>query len=242
MALAYSAILRVPIAYTSTSLSFANFYEFASGAGSGEVSVVAVLGVIKTSLESSYGGTFSWVVTTDATFTYYTMAWTGLSSDPALDNNTGNPVSMYIYDFDGGGQASTAFFSNEQCEATGSCRTCPPSVNPEDATDCPTCYPMEIAFCDASIDILGLEDSTEYDFEIVDQATGRVYTYTTTTDVFGGAEIITADFPTGLFTPYNGAFTISVFDTNGDPVTLTYGYVNYACIELTVNNQTDYTP
>lgn len=115
---------------------------------------------------------------------------------------------------------------------------CPPSVNPEDATDCPSCYDQSIAFCDSVIEILGLDASTEYDFKITDQATGKVYNYTATTDGFGEADLLTADFPTGLFTPYNGAFTISIFDVDGNPVILTYGYVNYSCIELTVTNTT----
>lgn len=241
MALAYSAVLRVPLTATGTGLTYINQFELTGGGGS-EVSVVAVLVQVKASCESLYGGTFSWAITTDATFTYYTISWTGLTSDPALDNATGNPTFIYISGFDLGEQVSTQFLSTDLCDAQGACRPCPPSVNPDDATDCMTCYPLEIGFCDASIDILGLEDTTEYNFEIVDQSTGKMYTYTATTDGFGGAEIITADFPTGLFTPYNGAFTISVFDSNGDPVTLTYGYVNYSCIELTVNDQSDYTP
>jgi hypothetical protein len=99
-----------------------------------------------------------------------------------------------------------------------------------------------VPFCDTPITILGLTASTEYDFKIQDQATGRIYTYTTTTDINGEADLTVSDFPTGLFTPYNGPFTITIFDTNGDPVVLTYGYVNYSCLDITITNSTDYTP
>lgn len=242
MALSYSAILRVPQAYTFTNLDRADFWEFQSGGTSGLASIVAVLNDEKSLLEGYYGGTFSWVASSDATYDIYTISWTGLSADPATDPDIltsqilGNPTCLFISGFDASLVVSTSFFSTEQCEATGSCEVCPPSVNPDDATDCPSCYDQSIAFCDSVIEILGLDADTEYDFKITDQATGKVYNYTATTDVFGEADLLTADFPTGLFTPYNGAFTISIFDVDGNPVILTYGYVNYSCIELTVTN------
>ena len=245
MALSYSAILRVPLTFTFTTLNTVDGYEFTSGGASGEPSVVSMLTNLKASHETYFGGTYSWVITNDGTYDIYTIAWTGLTRDPATQGNLvdnvilGNPTFIYAYnDADPSQIISTQYFSTEQCEATGSCIPCPPSVNPEDATDCPSCYDQSIAFCDSVIEILGLDASTEYDFKITDQATGKVYNYTATTDGFGEADLLTADFPTGLFTPYNGAFTISIFDVNGDPVILTYGYVNYSCIELTVTNTT----
>lgn len=243
MALSYSAILRVPKSYTLTTISFVDGYEFASSSTSGGVSVLSMLADLKASHEIYFGGTYSWIVSSDATYDIYTISWIGLTVDPTTTppltggNVIGNPVMIFAYDETDISQSfATQYFSTEQCEATGSCPQCPPSVNPDDATDCPSCYDQSIAFCDSSIEILGLDADTEYDFEITDQATGKVYNYTATTDGFGEADLLTADFPTGLFTPYNGAFTISIFDTNGDPVILTYGYVNYSCIELTVTN------
>lgn len=243
MALSYSAILRVPKSYTLTTISFVDGYEFVSNSTAGGVGVLSMLADLKASHEIYFGGTYSWVVSSDATYDIYTIAWTGLTRDPATQGNLvdnsilGNPVMIFAYDeTDVTLVFATQYLSTEQCEATGSCTPCPPSVNPEDATDCPSCYDQSIAFCDSVIEILGLDASTEYDFKITDQATGKVYNYTATTDGFGEADLLTADFPTGLFTPYNGAFTISIFDVNGDPVILTYGYVNYSCIELTVTN------
>ncbi len=244
MALSYSAILRVPQSYTILGLDSLEIWEFTFGVSSGIATIVDLLTLEKSLYEGYFGGTFSWVISADATYDIYTISWTGLTADPATDVNIltaaffGNPVALYISGFSGGEIVSTQFVYGELCEATGNCEVCPPSVNPEDATDCPSCYDQSIAFCDSVIEILGLDADTEYDFKVTDQATGKVYNYTATTDGFGEADLLTADFPTGLFTPYNGAFTISIFDVDGDPVILTYGYVNYSCIELTVTNTT----
>ena len=235
MALSYSAILRVPTTRVFTSIDYLQFWEFSSGASSAFLTIPEVLASAKSLLEALFGGTFSWITSSDATNNIYTISWTGLTSDPENDPTYGNITALYYQDI-GGDTGSAQFLSTSLCEATGSCEVCPPSVNPEDATDCPSCYDQSIAFCDSVIEILGLDASTEYDFKITDQATGKVYNYTATTDGFGGADLLTADFPTGLFTPYNGAFTISIFDVDGNPVILTYGYVNYSCIELTVTN------
>ena len=237
MALSYSAVLRVPIARVFTSIDYLQFWEFTSGTSSAFATIPQVLADAKTLLEGLFGGTFSWITSSDVTNNIYTISWSGLTSDPALDTNYGNITALYYLD-SFGDNGSAQFISNTLCEDTGNCPECPPSVNPEDATDCPSCYDQSISFCDSVIEILGLDADTEYDFKITDQATGKVYNYTATTDGFGEADLLTADFPTGLFTPYNGAFTISIFDVDGDPVILTYGYVNYSCIELTVTNTT----
>lgn len=234
MALSYTAVLRVPLTATAGG-NFINQFEFTGGGGS-EVSVVAVLAQVKASCESLYGGTFSWVITTDATFTYYTISWTGLTSDPALDNATGNPTFIYISGFDLGEQVSTQFLSADLCDAQGNCRPCPPSVNPDDATDCLTCYDKEIEFCDSTFDVEGLEADTEYTIKITDNVSSKTYDYVGTSDQYGIITITTANYPTGVFTPYNSPLTLTILDANGDPVTLTYGYVNYSCIELTTTN------
>lgn len=210
--------------------------------------IVALLNAIKPAYEGLYGGTLSWVITNDGTYDIYTITWTGLTTDPATTPSPqdllfrGNPVTViYADDITGEGGAFQWVYQ-ELCEDAGECPTCPPSVNPDDATDCADCYSDEVPFCDTPISVLGLEASTEYDFKIQDQATGRIYTYTTTTDLNGEAELTVSDFPTGLFTPYNGPFTITIYDTSGNPVVLTYGYVNYSCLDITITNSTDYTP
>lgn len=115
---------------------------------------------------------------------------------------------------------------------------CPPSVNPDDATDCLSCYPLEIEFCDSTFDIEGLEADTEYTIKITDNVSNKTYDYVGISDQYGIIEITTANYPTGVFTPYNSPLSISILDVNGDPVILTYGYVNYSCLELNVTNTT----
>lgn len=244
MALSYSAILRVPQTFSVTLLDRTDLWEFAAGGTSGFVSVVAVLNNEKALLEGYYGGTFSWTTSADATYDIYTITWTGLTADPATTPDLitttllGNPVALYINGFDAGGVVSTQFIYGDICEATGSCTPCPPSVNPEDATDCLSCYPLEIEFCDSTFDIEGLEADTEYTIKIRDNVSNKTYDYVATADQYGIIEITTANYPTGVFTPYNSPLSISILDVNGDPVILTYGYVNYSCLELNVTNTT----
>ena len=244
MALSYSAILRVPNTYVASNIDVSDIWEFTAGNTGPLASVVAVLNSQKSILEGYYGGTFSWVITSDATYDIYTITWTGLTADPATDPNLitttllGNPVCFFIFNFDGSETSSTQYFSTEQCEATGSCTPCPPSVNPDDATDCLSCYPLEIEFCDSTFDIEGLEANTEYTIKITDNVSNKTYDYVATSDQYGIIEITTANYPTGVFTPYNSPLSISILDEKGDPVILTYGYVNYSCLELNVTNTT----
>jgi len=244
MALSYSAIIRVPQAYTFTNLNRGDVWEFTAGATSGLASIIAVLNDTKSILEGYYGGTFSWVISSDATYDIYTISWTGLVADPATDPDIlnsqvlGNPTCLTISGFDDGLIASTSFFSTEQCEATGSCTPCPPSVNPDDATDCLSCYPLEIEFCASTFDIEGLEADTEYTIKIKDNVSNKTYDYVATSDQYGIIEITTANYPTGVFTPFNSPLSITILDEKGDPVILTYGYVNYSCLELNVTNTT----
>lgn len=245
MALSYSAILRVHQSYTFTTLFSLDIYEFFVGTTIGSPSVLTILGQIKTSNESYYGGTFSWVVSADATYDIYTISWTGLANDPetyfvpAVGAILGNPVAIYIND-----ETDTLLFANAQyiygsiCEDTGNCTPCPPSVNPDDATDCLSCYPLEIEFCDSTFDIEGLEADTEYTIKIKDNVSNKTYDYVATSDEYGIIEITTANYPTGVFTPFNSPLSITILDANGDPVILTYGYVNYSCLELNVTNTT----
>lgn len=247
MALSYSAILRVPLTHVASSIIRSDIWEFASGGTSPFASVVAVLNDEKALLEGYYGGTFSWITSSDATYDIYTISWTGLTLDPATDlamiisQLLGNPVCLYIAGFDVGSEASCQFLYGSLCEDTGSCTPCPPSVNPDDATDCLSCYPLEIEFCDSTFDIEGLEADTEYTIKITDNVSNKTYDYVAVADQYGIIEITTANYPTGVFTPYNSPLSISILDVNGDPVILTYGYVNYSCLELNVTNTTTIT-
>jgi hypothetical protein len=236
MALSYSAILRVPIARVFTSIDYLQFWEFTSGTTSAFLTIPQVLADAKALLEALFGGTFSWVTSSDATYNIYTISWAGLTSDPAL-GVYGNITAIYYLDILGD-NGSAQFISADLCEATGSCTPCPPSVNPDDATDCLSCYPLEIEFCASTFDIEGLEADTEYTIKIKDNVSNKTYDYVATSDQYGIIEITTANYPTGVFTPFNSPLSITILDANGDPVILTYGYVNYSCLELNVTNTT----
>jgi hypothetical protein len=186
-----------------------------------------LLGVFAINLEPQWGGDFTWTTTTVGGNYQIDITYTGLTSDPADDPATGELASLALVADDGN------FYT---AAITAVCPECPPSVNPEDATDCLSCYQQEADFCDTPITILGLSDNTNYTLNILDSQSGKTYTYSVTTDGNGEADIDTADFPTGLFSPYNSPFTITIKDTNGNPVVLTYGYVNYSCIDLTIIN------
>jgi hypothetical protein len=228
MALSYSLVLRVPKTYALTSLSYTDIFEHTGGSGSPYSSVVNVLTAIKASYESLYGGTFSWVITEDATHDFYTVTWDGLTTDPANETE-GNPVCLYMIDGVTSEQVSAQFTYAAICP-------CPPSVDPADADDCLSCYDINMDFCAPSFDVEGLEASLDYTIIIADNVSGKSYEYPVTADAFGTCEIITADFPSGAFTPFNSPLTVSVLDSNGEPVVLTYGYVNYSCINMTVLN------
>ena len=210
--------------------------------------VVTMLGLLKASHEVYYGGTFSWIVSSDATYDIYTISWTGLTADPATapplvgGGILGNPVMIFAADeIDPSLVFATQYIYGSICEDTGNCTPCPPSVNPEDATDCLSCYPLEIEFFDSTFDIEGLEADTEYTIKIKDNVSNKTYDYEDTADQYGIIEIMTSLFPTGVFTPFNSPLSISILDANGAAVVLTYGYVNYSCLELNVTNTTTIT-
>ena len=242
MALSYVCNLKFPVADELTDVTFINLQQTSSGTQGPFSDLTAALNTTKTNYEGLWGGTFSYTTTVNGSFIDIAITYSGLTTDPVTDPINGYDLASLVLINQVGTFFSGAFLSTDACEDNGLCPQCPPSVNPDDATDCPDCYSDEVPFCDTPISILGLADSTQYTFSIIDQATGRTYTYTATTDANGQADLATADFPTGLFTPYNGPFTITIFDTNGDPVVLTYGYVNYSCVEVTITNSVDYTP
>lgn len=224
MALAYQGQFLIPTASTFTGGSYGTLYQQGSGS-SGGTSLNELLGLIKGILEMDWGGTFTWTTTTVGSDYQIDIDYTGLTTDPITGINA-DLVGLVLIDDIGG------IYYSAMSEP---CADCPPSVNPEDATDCLSCYEQYAVNCETPITIQGLDASTEYVITISDNVSGKNYTYTTTTDTNGEADINTADFPTGLFSPYNSPFTLTITE-NGVPVTLTYGYVNYSCISLNITN------
>lgn len=198
--------------------------------------LTALLNLLKASLEGTLGGTFSWTTTSDATYTYYAITYDGLTTDPSADLNN-ELISFTILDTNDL-TTSGKFISSENCTGEGlcpDCPDCPPSVNPE---DCLSCYEQQVDNCADEIVIYGLEDTTTYVVNISDPQSGKTYTSTKISDVNGEITLDTGDYPAGLFSPYNSPLTLTILQ-NGSPVTLTYGYVNYSCIDIVVQNQTE---
>jgi hypothetical protein len=226
MALAYQGQFLVPTASTFTSSGIAAiYYQLSSGTAGGASPLQTLIGFIGTTLENQLGGSFTWTTTTVGSNYQIDITFTGLTTDPTTQPE-GDLASLALVD-DLGQFYTSALYNT--------CPDCPPSVNPEDATDCLSCYEQYAVNCATPITIQGLDASTEYVITISDNVSGKNYTYTTTTDTNGEADIDTADFPTGLFSPYNSPFTLTITE-NGVPVTLTYGYVNYSCISLNITN------
>ena len=98
MALSYSAILRVPLTRVFTSIDYLQFWEFTSGTSSAFATIPDLLVDAKALLEAVFGGTFSWVTSSDGTNDIYTISWTGLTSDPANDINYGNIIKCTYLD------------------------------------------------------------------------------------------------------------------------------------------------
>lgn len=213
-----------------------NFDIFVSYQGGCPVSTgfnaVAGLSTIQTFLESVFTGILGGTVTSSSV-TYSAPNLTINIVGTGQNDATYGVGSVFTTSALSGSSNCLAFYFGQDCP---DCPDCPPSVNPDDATDCLSCYQLEADFCATPITIQGLDISTAYTLSITDNVSGKKYSYSVTTDTNGEADIDTADFPTALFSPYNSPFTITIADSNGDPVVLTYGYVNYSCIELTIVN------
>ena len=232
MATSYIANLKVPTSATFNNGGFVDFRQFDSGNAGPITGITAILNEVKAIYEVKYGGTLSWTSQTNGSFVDYSITYEGLTTDPATDSLNGFDIVMFAVQDDSLEYYSAAWISTNVCEENG---LCPPSVNPEDATDCLSCYQQTISTCPDTIVIEGLDTDTEYVFTVTDNVSGKKYTYAVTSDGFGDGTIDTTAFPAGLFTPYNSPMTLTITE-NGSPVTLTYGYVNYSCIELVINN------
>lgn len=227
MALAYQGQFLIPTtAVFAGSGVAAIYYQLQAGTAGSNGSLSELLGSLETTLEGQWGGSFTWTITTVGSNYQVDISFTGLTTDPESDPLTGDLAALQLV-ADDSAQYTAALYA--------ACPDCPPSVIPEDATDCLSCYEQYAVNCETPITIQGLDASTEYVITISDNVSGKNYSYTTTTDTNGEADIDTADFPTGLFSPYNSPFTLTITE-NGVPVTLTYGYVNYSCISLNITN------
>lgn len=235
MATSYTAVFLIPDSETfSGSGTNLVFYQLTSGSNNASGTAQEVIDFIFNDLANTLGGSYTITATDLGANTEYLVVWTGLTSDPSLDPLTGDLAAIAIQ-ADSNTFFSASFLSASDCEDLGLCPECPPSVNPEDAEDCLSCYQQTVESCEDEIIIYGLEDSTTYEVTITDNVSGRKYLHSTISDTYGEITLDTADFPTGLFSPYNSPLLVTITQS-GVAVVLTYGYVNYSCIELVVIN------
>ena len=233
MATSYIANLKIPTSATFTNGGYFNFQQTNSGSASPISGIDELLNHLRDDVyELNYGGSMTWVKATVSGFDEYAITFTGITIDPTTDASNGYDIVSFILQDDSGTYYSASWLSTSICSDNN---PCPPSVNPEDATDCLSCYQQTISTCPDEIVIEGLDTDTDYVFTVTDNVSGKKYTYSVTSDGFGDGTIDTTAFPAGLFTPYNSPMTLTITE-NGSPVTLTYGYVNYSCIELVINN------
>ena len=233
MATSYIANLKVPTSATFNNGGYFNFQQIGFGSASPFSGIDELLNHLRDDVyELNYGGSMTWVKTTVSGFDEYAITFTGITTDPTTDAPNGYDIVSFSLQDDSSTFYSAVWISTNVCEENG---LCPPSVNPEDATDCLSCYQQIISTCPDEIVIEGLDTDTDYVFTVTDNVSGKKYTYAVTSDGFGDGTIDTTAFPAGLFTPYNSPMTLTITE-NGSPVTLTYGYVNYSCIELVINN------
>ena len=178
MATSYIANLKVPTSATFTNGGYFNLQQTNSGAGIGITGVDAILGYIRDNIyEFLYGGSMTWVKTTAAGFDNYIITLTGLTTDPDTDATNGYGIVAFAVIDDGNTYYSASWLSTTDCEENG---LCPPSVNPEDAEDCLSCYQQTISTCPDEIVIEGLDTDTDYVFTVTDNVSGKKYTYAVT--------------------------------------------------------------
>lgn len=97
--------------------------------------------------------------------------------------------------------------------------------------NCPTCYQHTIASCTKTIHIVrGLSPTTTYTVTITDKF-GSVFVTSANSNINGGIQINTDDFPPYLLNPYAGDVTIHFYSSCG-AADLTFCEVMYTCIQL----------
>lgn len=136
------------------------------------------------------------------------------------DAGCGAPVGIT---FQGTGQDISASWQLEVEVPTTLCNEC------QDLT-LPDCTDPELP--------LGLDNGT-YTVIIEDHTSGNTYTQSVSVSD-GGVDWNGTNTP-GVFTPFS-VFTVTIQDSNGDPVTWTSGYNEYNCVRLTFEPTTDTNP
>jgi hypothetical protein len=97
---------------------------------------------------------------------------------------------------------------------------------------CESCLELNYTVCDEDLTFeVGLTPLAEYTLTIVNENTDQQYVITITADADGSLVWVAEDQPATLHVPYNGPFTLTISDSDGDPVEFTYAYNEYGCIQ-----------
>lgn len=255
MALSYKIIIEVPDAMVTfgvnqlSYVAYQRFFEYPSDNPFGPFNVISQINsLFANSSLSAFGGSISIATSVSpiphpiyGAVTIYTIDWTGLTSDPALDDTKGELVSLALdrsTDATFFNYYSGIILSEATCQNEGLCPECPPSV---DTTPCDICYDITSDPCGDEIYLPGLDADATYTLTFTDNNSQVNYTYTVVTDGSGEATIVIADFPVGAFSNYSN-YTVTILDENGDPAQVTIGYTTYDCYNLVFTPSTNVTP
>lgn len=107
-----------------------------------------------------------------------------------------------------------------------------------DVTVCTTCEEDTLPNCEEPVFDVDVVAGT-YTATITDGQSGHVYTQTVT--VADGQFTWDTTSSEGVFTPFS-VYTLSMTDSNGDPVSWVVGATEYDCIRFTFASFTDTTP
>lgn len=107
-----------------------------------------------------------------------------------------------------------------------------------DVNVCTTCEDATLPDCQEPVFSVDVAAGT-YTATITDAQSGHVYTQTVT--IAGGEFTWDTTSSEGVFTPFS-VYTMSLTDSNGDPVSWVVGTNEYDCIRFTFASLTDTTP
>jgi hypothetical protein len=164
-------------------------------------------------VESNYGGTLSFTVTTEGSNTIVDVTWTG--EEPAC----------FVLSFGVNAASSVAYYT------TFALSTTTPTV-----IVCDTCQDITRSACeDGYTFVAGLTPSTVY-YVVIENNRNKRYVQQVTTDGSGDFAIDAAapEFPIGFFIPEQFKYTIKVYSDSTliNQQDLTVGSTIYQCITL----------
>lgn len=230
MATSYIAILRLPTASTFSNGGWLRFNQTASGSAGPISGLSALLDEVKTSYETQYGGTLSWVSAVDGAYTVYNFTFSGLTTDPLDVVGELDIVSFSIID-DASTVFSAAWLSTTVCEDNGLCG--PGSTNP--LPGCQECFEAIVDDCDDVILALDFDADTTYQVMLEDW-TGTQNLIEKTSDSEGKITISSDDWDTGQNVEGSYPMKVTVYKEDNSVYTFAIGSTAYTCVTLKFKN------